>query len=288
MISKTQNFAVVSVLIVLFSLIFISAASLTGDAILVDSEYVTLFPGKEGSITMEVDNNEDYDIGDVSVSLNLEDLPFTSIGSNERNEDEIRDGDSEKFTFKIKAASSITPGDYNIPYTLIYTNDEGNRTTKTGSFGISVGAKTELSYSIKTKDNIVGSTGKVSVKIVNSGLGDIGFVSVKIVSSSGFEVLSSNEEYIGSIRSDDFELATFDVLYQKTTASITAFVTYKDFDNKEQSETVSLSVPVYSKEKALELGLIKKPNYTAYGFVAVLVVVWLVYRQIKKRRKKKE
>ena len=64
-------------------------------------------------------------------------------------------------------------------------------------------------------------------------LGDIGFVNVKLVSSNGLEILSNKEEYLGEVQSDDFELANFDVLFKSTVSSITAEVSYKDFDNKD-------------------------------------------------------
>ena len=271
--------------VVLLSLIIINLASAL---VVLDSlSQEKLYPGKGAEIVLKLKNNFDDDVEDVSVVLNLENTGFITQGGAESSEDKIRDDDSETFGFDIKASSSLSPGDYNIPYTITYTFDD-NKTTKTGSFGITVSVETELGYVIETENNVVGQQGKVSLKIINKGLGDINFVSIKFASVNGFEILSSKEEYIGTVRSDDFETASVDVLFKSTFGQVTADIVYKDFENKEQTETITLPVKVYSREKALEIGLIKKNN-TIWDILLVVfvVLIWIIYRKIKKARRKR-
>ncbi len=271
-----------SIFTILFSLSFASA-------VIIDSVSIgKLYPSQSTSLSVSIKNTLNDDVEDVSLVLNLDGTKFTTIGGSEDSEDEIREGRSETFNFVIKTSSDITPGDYNIPYTITYTDINDEEKTKKGSLGVTVSAKTEINYGVEVKDNIVEGNGKISLKIINSGLGEIKFVSVKIISSDGFEILSNNEDYIGTINSDDFELATFDVFYKKTGASITALVKYKDFDNKDQSETITLPVQVYSREKALEIGLIKRNKTWIYVVIITLIIIWFVYRKIKKRRKNKQ
>ena len=273
--------------IILGMLILLSLASVS--AVIVNSvEQGTLYPGESSQISLEVKNTLDQDVDDVSMVLNLGTTQFTSVGGSEDSEDEIEEDEEETFNFELKAPSNLAPGDYNIPYTITYTFED-NESTKSGSFGLTVSARTELEFVVESEENIVGETGKVSLKIVNKGLGDIGFVSVKFISASGFEILSTKEEYIGTVRSDDFETATVDALFKKTLSQITAIVTYKDFENKAHSKTVILPVDVYSREKALEIGLIKKSNTMVYVIAVVLIfAIWIIYRKIKKARRKKK
>ena len=50
--------------------------------------------------------------------------------------------------------------------------------------------------------------------------------------------------------------------------------------------SVNLPFKVYTEEEALNLGLIKKSNTTLYiEGAAILLVAWLIWRAIKKRRK---
>ena len=278
--NKKTRLIFLGIFILLFSLSFSSA-------IIVDSVAMdNLLPGKSASIKVEIKNTLEDNVKDVSLILNLDNTSFTTIGGSEDSENEIRDDDSEFFEFGFKASSDIEPGDYNIPYTITYTDSEDNLKTKSGSFGISVSAETEISYSVDLRENIVGSKGDISFKVINSGLGEIRFVSIKITDAKGIEILSSPEEYIGSVDSDDFESSTFNVAFLDTDASITAKVIYKDFYNDEKIEFVTLPLKVYSKTRAVELGLLEKPNYIRNGLIMVGIVGFFVYRKFKKKNKR--
>lgn len=269
-------------------IIFLVSLNLASAVTLNSVTQATIYPGEEGKVTLNVENIFNDNVQDVSVTIKLDGTSFITSGGSVDTVDEIKDGDDEDFSFKIKAATSIKPGDYNIPYIISYTLNDIPQSVS-GTFGITVGARTELSYSVQTTNNVVGQQGKVSLVIVNSGLGDIGFVDVKFISVNGIEILSDSEEYIGIISSDDYETATVDVLFQQTIASFTAIVSYKDSENNPQTKTLSLPVSVYSREKALELGLITKNNYGLYaGVVILLIVIWFVWRAIRKAGRKRK
>ena len=101
------------------------------------------------------------------------------MGGSEESIDEIKDGDTESVTFKLKASQDAKPGDYTIPYTLVYTIDDGNDTIikEQGTIGVTIGAKTELDYSVESNNPVVGNKGKITVKVINRGFGDIKFAS---------------------------------------------------------------------------------------------------------------
>ncbi|MFH1365063.1 MAG: hypothetical protein ABIH28_00570 [archaeon] len=265
---------------IFISLSFISALSINAD-------YTSIYPGEEGKVNVDIKNNNNFDTESVSIELNLGDVPFIAVGSSEKNIDEIDEGDKENVLFTLKPSTGITPGDYEIPYTLTYLNmDTDDVVTKTGSFGLRVNAKTELDFIIESKTNVIGEKGKISLKIINKGLGEVKFVSVKIF-PQGYDLLSTDTIYIGNIASDDSDTASFDVFFNTLSPSIYAKVTYKDLDNKDQSKIVTLPVNVYTQEKALELGIIQKSNTSLYGgIIILLIIIWIVYRKIKKRNKK--
>jgi len=256
--------------------------------IIVDSDYITIYPGESEEIILEIENNENFEIGDVSLALNLSYLPFTTIGSSEKDVDDIDDDDDEKVSFNLRASIDITPGDYNIPYILKYVNEENKSESfeKTGSFGLRVSAKTDLDFVVDVQDNaIVGEKGEISLEIINKGLGEIKSMSVQIF-PQGFELLSKDKIFVGTIDADDSDSATFDVIYKTTNPILSAKVEYKDFDNKDQTETVNLSFKVYTKEKALELGILQKPNYIVYLVIGILVIAFIIHRVLKKRKRK--
>ena len=215
-------------------------------------------------------------------------LLFTTIGSSEKDVDDIDKDDDEKVSFNLRASIDIPPGDYNIPYVLKYVNEENKSKDleKTGSFGLRVSAETDIDFVVDVQDNaIVGEVGEISLEIINKGLGEIKSVSVQIF-PQGFELLSKEKIFVGTIDADDSDTATFDVIYKTTNPVLSAKVEYKDFDNKDQTETVNLSFKVYTKEKALELGILKKPNYIVYLVIGILIVAFIIHRILKKRKRK--
>ena len=105
----------------------------------------------------------------------------------------------------------------------------------------------------------MGRQSKINLKIVNKGLADARFVSVNL-NPSGFTLLSEKEVYIGTVDSDDFETATFEVIFTSEKPKLTATVEYTDFDNSKKLDEVNLPTKVYTQEKAIELGIIQRNN----------------------------
>lgn len=290
---KTKILTITSIFILLISLNIASA-------LIVDSNYITLYSGEEGKVTLNIENNENFDIEEISVQILLINilpdktpvpLPFTIIGSSEKDVDDIDEDDDDSVSFTLKASTDITPGDYNIPYLIKYLNAEEDNESfeKTGTFSLRVSAKTELDFTAEVNENaIVNEAGKISLELINKGLGEIKSVSVQIF-PSGFELLSKDKIFIGTINADDTDIASFDVIYKTSNPTLTAKVTYKDFDNNEHIQTINLPIKVYTKEEALELGLIQKNQTGIYiGVIVFILIIWFVYRKIKKSRKNKK
>lgn len=272
----------------LFGMIFLIALTGFISAVVVDADYVTMYPGQEGKVSIKVDNNENFDIEQVSLALDLSNVPFSSIGSSEKAYDDLNDGDDDSATFTVIPSTDIVPGDYEIPYILKYVDADNDSINfeKEGSFGIRVSAKTDLDFSLDVDGNaIVGEKGGFSVEIINRGLGEIKSVSVQII-PSGYELLSKDKVFVGTISADDSDSAGFDVLYRTTSPTISARITYKDFDNKDQSKTINLPLTVYTREQATNMGILSKPSYTFYKILGLLVVIFIIYKILKRKRRK--
>ncbi len=264
----------------IFLLMFSLASALLINSIEIDS----LTPGSDGRITIEVENNLDEDIKDVTLRLDLTNLPFTSIGSADDTVEEIEEGDEETFTFRIKSSNDISPGDYKIPYTIAYKDNNGTREQK-GTFGITVSGNPSLSVSVSTQNPVIGQKGNIDVRIVNKGFADARFVTVR-VTGNGLTTLSEDDTYIGTIESDDFETITLDVIFNKNNPSLSIQVDYLDFENNQRSETFDNSIRVYTREKAQEMGIISKSNIALYVMIAIAVVLLIiVFRFIRKGRR---
>lgn len=268
------------------ALLLIAMISLASAVIVTSVTADNLSPGNEGNIKITVENNLGEDVKDVTLTLDFTNLPLSPVGSSSDGFDRLYDGDNGYFSFRIKATNDISPGDYKIPYKITFLQDNISK-DRIGSIGISVNAKSDLSYSISTDSPIVGQEGKINLKIINKGFADARFVTVKLY-ASGYTLLSEDEIYIGTISSDDFETASFDVQFTKENPIFTATVQYKDFDNQQKTSALNIPVTVYSREKALALGLIQKSNTPLYiGIVVIIIVLWLIWRWIAKKRRMK-
>ncbi|VVB82041.1 NPCBM-associated, NEW3 domain of alpha-galactosidase [uncultured archaeon] len=242
-------------------------------------------PGSDQNIIIKVKNTLTNDAKDVSLILNLPTgTPFTIISS-DNSIDEISSDDSESFSFEMKASNDAKAGDYSIPYTLSYSINGTQQTPRTGTFSLTVEANPELSYSVSTDNPIIGAQGKIKLTIVNKGLGDAKFVNVKIT-SEGYTLLSDENDYIGTISSDDSQTVNFDVIFNNQNPTLNVLVEYKDFDNNKVTKNVNLPITVYSNKEALKLGIIKQDNTFLYILiVAIGIGVWIIVGKIKKKKR---
>jgi len=281
-----------TVLAVLFFFAILFSIKLSSAIVVNSVDVETFSPGKEGTIRIELENILNDDVEDVSLSLKFANLPFIPVGSSEQSVDEIEEDDDETFVFRIRSSPSATPGNYEIPYVLEYiVSGDDSPKTRNGGIGVQVEANPILDYSVSTENAIVGRQGTINLRIVNKGFFDARFVSVRIL-PEGFTVLSDENVYIGTVDSDDFENADFDVKFTRQSPSFLAIVEYVNFDNERIIDNIEIPLRVYTEERALELGLIQPSPLGTYIAAAVtlilLIVLWRFWRrrQRSKRRQR--
>lgn len=248
-------------------------------------------PGSKQTISIDVKNTLSENTEDVSLTLDISKAPFIVISSDEVSE--IDSDDTETLDFTIKASNDAKAGDYSIPYTLYYTINNTRYPIIpvtgiipiTGTFSLIVEANPELSCTASAENPVVGLQGKIKFTIVNKGLGDAKFLSVKII-PEGYTLLSADNDYIGTINSDDSTTISFDAIFNKENPTLNAQIEYKDFNNQKVTKSVNLPVIVYSSEEALKLGIIKQNNTILYLVVIVIgISIWIITRKIRKKRR---
>lgn len=281
---KTMKNQAISILLALF--LVLAVVPIASAVVVTSVSTPKIGPGEQVKLEVGLENILSTEVEDVTLNLDFKDLPFIPVGKSSAGFDQLDSDDSARAEFIIRASSDINPGDYQIPYTITFTQD-GIEKTRKGSFGITVSAQPLLSYTISTETPIIGQEGKITLKIVNSGFAEAKFLSVKAI-PSGFTILSEDQVYIGTVDSDDFETATFDVVFTSNSPIFSAIIDYTDFDNRKVVKAIDLPVTVYSEEKAVELGIIQKNNWPIYIGIAILVIIlWFVWRAIAKRRRLK-
>jgi uncharacterized membrane protein len=249
-------------------------------------------PGSGGDITLNIDNNFDYDIADVAFALSFTDGKFSPIGGSSQTLDTIEEGDDKTLLFRIAVAEDTKTGDYILPYTLTYKIANCSSSLipnpcyrqEIGSIGVKVSGAPVLEYIASSDTQIIGK-GKLNLKIINKGYADAKFVSVKL--NSGVTIVSEPVSYIGTINSDDFDSVSFDVVFNKENPIVSFTVDYTD-NGVKKSQDLNLPVIIYSSDEAARLGLVKKTPVLLYLLFLVAVVLgYLLYRRLKKRKKAK-
>ena len=288
------NKILIALCMVFLSLSFVAAVSITD----VSSSPTEVVPGETIDITIEIENIFDYDVTSLNVRLDLSDVdvPFAPYqSSSEKFLDELDEGDDDNFKFKLITLPETTTGIYKIPVEITYNYEDGNLTLqgkKQELISVTVNSEPELKVSLD--DSVVLIKGKeniVVLKIINSGLSDIKFLYVTPSDVTGLKFISEKEQYIGDIDSDDFDNVEYKVIVNADAPnSITLLVTlnYMDATNKEFSETANLVLKTYSLKEAREIGLVDKPKIVSYLVAFVLILGYVIYRILKKRKLKKK
>ena len=287
--NKTKQIAITMIALLIVVQIISLASALTITS--VSSSPSEIAPGESVSVRLTVENNLNNDIENVVVSLDLTNVPFAPYqSSNQVTFSKIKEDNDREASFNLISFANAESGTYKIPVKMSYTyNDEIK--TDDGIISLIINAKPIIDISAENSVLIKGKSDTLSIKIVNSGLGGLKFLNVQINSASGLKVVSSDNVYIGNIDSDDFDTAEFEIFVNADASSninLPVEISYRDSRNNEITENKNLILRTYTNEEAIQLGLVQKSNTLTYvGVVVGLIVIYLIYRGIKKRRKRK-
>jgi len=286
---KKQILTILCLLGFLINLFLVSAVSITD----VSCSPQEVAPGEIVEITIKVENIFGYDVNNLNVKLDLsgEDTPFAPYqSSSEEFLEELESEKDENFKFKLITLPETASGIYKIPIEITYEKEEGNSSIKNELISLIVNSEPELKISLDDSVLLIrGGENTLSIKLVNSGLADVKFVYLTAINSGGIKILSEKGQYIGDIDSDDFDSVEYNVYIDKdapNTISLPIILKFKDATNKEFIETKNVILNTYSLKEAQNLGLVKKPKYTIYFTIVILIIGYIIYRVRKKKRLK--
>lgn len=277
--------------IYLFSLINLGSALMITSVSTSPNE---IAPGENSKISLSLKNNEDFDIEDVSTTLDFTNVPFAPYNSgSDYLISEILEGKTKSAEFEVVALNNAASGIYKIPVKIEYreSGQEDGTPNKIKTSLISIMINSKPLLDIGSEDGLLlkNQINKVSIKIVNKGLSDAKFLEMNLNGNSYVNILSQSKVYIGDVDSNDFQTQEFEMFFKETSPSsisLPVSLTYKDISNKEYTESFDLQLKVYSKDQAKQLGLISQ-NYSGIIIVVIvlIVVVFFIIRAVVKRRR---
>ena len=268
----------------------------TADAVLsVESSTSTesIKPGGKSTFVVKVKNLADSLLKTIKLKLDLSNVPVTTIDStNEKVLIQLGAGEEGEVEFNLVAEPDAVSSIYKVPLKIDYSDKLGNTFQRNNTLGLIIGDVPDLSVVLDSSTVYTAKkVGEVSVKFTNKGVTDIKFLNIRLRETDAFRLITVGEIYVGNIDSDDYETAEFKMYVnptKKKEINLPIYIEYKDANNNEFKEDISLKLNLYSTSEAKKFGLIKGSNVVGNIIVLLIVVggLWF-YRKWRKRRHKK-
>ncbi len=170
----------------------------------VDSDN-TLKLGDTGDIQITISNEGGGNAKYVTGKLGLSD-PFTPAKTSEIYVGDFMGDESKDLIFSVSVNSGAEPKAYTIPLQITYTCADGTEKQMNTDIGVQIDATPKLRIALENADMFTqGSSGTVSVDVVNEGFVDAKFLTLKLLPDDNYKILSIGEIYIGNLDSDDSE-----------------------------------------------------------------------------------
>ncbi len=285
--TKILGISVGILILLIVNLVFVSAVSVESVNIIPKE----VEPGKISDIELIMENSLNEDVEEIRVSLDFTNLPFAPYGSSEKTIDELNEGKRKTLEFQVIALSDAKSGIYKIPVEIEYKDKEGIILYQKSLISLTINSKPLIDVVSEEGLFLRGTENVLTIKVINKGLSDVKFLEIGVGKSTYYSLTSQDREYIGDISSDDFDSADFKIFIKENAASlikIPVTVEYKDVLNREYSEEFYIPIKSYTQKQAIQLGLLNK-GYTSLviEIIAGVIIMYIIYRIIKSRRKKK-
>ena len=306
MITNKKMLVALPILLVLT--LFVSIVSISFASALtikdVTSTPSEVAPGQVVALKITLENNLDNDVTGVTVSLNLDaqiisgltgsttipSAPLSPVKSTEVFIGDVDRDDSAIAKFDLIADAGATAGVYKIPVTVSYLVDGQTQVvTEKSSVSVTINSKPEFVLNAEGLF-LQNQKNEINVKITNIGLTKAKLLNIELAPNTVYQILSPTSIYLGDLDSNDFDSAKFSVYVKDSSIiALPLTLTYRDSANKPYTENVVVSARIYSQEEAIQLGLVQKSNTGMYiAVIVVLLILWIVYRNIKKWSKNRK
>lgn len=165
----------------------------------------------ENKVKVEVENVGGGVARQTMASLESLEL-ITVTGSNTIFLSDFAHEDRKTAEFTVFVDSKASLGAYSLPMTLSYLERDGSRKTKEFMLGLQLDAEPQIHLNAEARDRMGGgSSGTVTVNVVNNGLVDVEFVDLELLDTEHYSVVGANRVYVGKIDSDDTEREDFTI-----------------------------------------------------------------------------
>ncbi len=244
-------------------------------------------PGNKGKVALTLKNIGTGQAKNIRVLWSSSLTTVKPLGGDVSYASLMEPGEELQLEQDIIIPSATTAGTYSLPVTISYEDETNDaQTALSRSATVLVSSDIELRPFLSSTDEpIAGKKGEVTETIANTGPSTAEYLYVS--ASSDTLELKPAEDYIGNLKSDDFDSISFEVSGEAGDHLIDLKLSYADQFNNAYEEDREVKVKILTaEESAAKNG--EKNNTTAYiAGIAVLAVAYHFYRK-KKRKKEHE
>lgn len=253
-------------------------------------------PGDKTRLFINITNIGNSNAQSAKISVSSASSSFTSLGSSERYFDSILPNSKEQMEFEIGVSGTTAAGYYPVTITINYLNINGEpQTPIQKQFGIEVGDVPQINITPSTNPAPLSAGGTYALSLQFSNTGNINVRALSVhVSSAAFEVLSSPDNYIGTLNLDDYSTVDYTIHtgsdMKPGVYPVHVAMLFRDAYNAEHQVTQDVSLEVVSPEVA---ALTQKPvgmSLTSIFIILIVlaVIIYVAYTRYFKKKVTKE
>jgi hypothetical protein len=235
-------------------------------------------PGALTTLEIEIENTNSISIKDVYLSLDLFNVEDKVINLEKTTNTfyikSLKPHEIKVLKIPILISPQATSKPYLIPLKINY-KDILNNKYELSSFGnVNIKSKPELIFEYLNQEN-----GNYEFALANPTTSTIKSVQIKVLKNDKYEILEGKYQYIGDLNSDDFQIISSKIKFNKTkNNSINFEIIYKNSYNLQKSIKKTIFVPFIKIET-------KSNNKTT--IIIILIVIGGIYYFYKKKDTKK-
>ena len=226
-----------------------------------------VIPGSEVTLTLHVKNVGKGRAKDVSLNVDVSNLPFVAIGTTSFFIGDLDQGESKRVSVKLIVNEDAEIKAYSLPVSFTYYDEDGNKKEEKEELGLKVYGAPEFVITVDEVKNLFsGEVGQITFSIANRGIATAKYLTLKIESEVP---IMPNEYYIGNIEPDDYETADFNLdltAIPPGKYEILLSLSYKNPYNEDFNETKMFQITV-EKQKV-------KINYWVLILVLAILLFW--------------
>lgn len=213
-------------------------------------------PGSAEPMVITLENLANSRFQNIDVELDLDDIPVAPGETSRVRVQGIDPMESRTINYTLQVDEDAENGVHKVPIELSYETQAGTEVETDEDTGIVIGGEPDIHVAMDDTDIYSPGRGTATLRVTNQGEGEAKFVEIELLESENYEILSEKSIYLGSMISDGYQTAEFELYVEDgEELELPVEVSYKDSSGEVvQEETVERDLYTGSELDRFGLG----------------------------------